>query len=282
MKKQTEYSFDEAKEEAVQSLSVLARFSESLHIESLDQTLFERVIALRSMEGKIRKASRRCLLDSEIKQIWDFGQQLIQFHPDLMSQLSQFWNLYHHVFETLRSTESGPGYALRGEISQLKARIERADALAERIVSAAKKQVSNILSPVVLLLVHVVRTETIERVLQKQLKDAVKKHGLQSKYDIEAICSVQSKVKKGLDWRTDVRAIRDAIAHAWFEIFMLQNDWAIEFDNDEKGYSFHKRFSRKEFTEFFDLHTLLYKLQLHLLVILELLPILTTHLRKRP
>ena len=80
---------------------------------------------------------------------------------------------------------------------------------------------------------------------------------------------------------TDVRAIRDATAHGRFKIHMLGNDWMIEFDNDEEGYSFCKRFSQKEFTKFFDMHTLLYKLQLHLLVILELLPILATHFHKQ-
>lgn len=281
MKKQTEYTFDKARKAAIGDLSVLANFAENLHNLSLNKALFQRVIELRTIEEKVRKASGRCLSDSEIEQVWGFGQQLIQFHPELTSKLSQFWNLWHDVFKKLHSTKSSPGYALRGMISQLRSRIERADALAESIVSMAQSQVSNILSPAALLLVHVFRTETIEYALRKQLKDAVKKHGLQSKYDVEAICSVQSKVRKGGKWKTDVRAIRDAIAHGWFKINLLENDWAIEFDNDEEGYSFHKRFSRKEFTRFFDLHTLLYKLQLHLLTILESLPILTTHFHKQ-
>lgn len=281
MKKQTEYTFEEARKEATHSLSALAKFAENLHNKTFDQSLFQSAITLRTIEIKARNSSEPCLSDSEIKQVQSFGQQLIQFHPDIKSQLNQLWDLYHDVFRKLRSTKTSPGYALRGEISKLRRRIQRADVLAERIVSAVQSKVSNILSPAALLLVHIVRTETIEYAIVEQLSDAVKKHGLQSKYDIEAICSVQSKVKKGSEWRTDVRAIRDATAHRWFKIRLSKNDWAMKFDNDEKGYTFHKQFSRKEFTRFFDLHTLLYKLQLHLLIVLELLPILTTHLRKQ-
>lgn len=279
MKKQTEYTFHEAKKAATERLSILAKFAESLYDRFHDQALFEWVITLRTIEARITKASGRCLSDSEIKQIWGFGQELIRGNPYLNPQLSQFWNLYHDIFKKLRSTESSPGYALGGVIAQLRSRIKRADTLAESIVSAARSQVFNVLSPAAFLLVHVVRTETVEYALRKQFKDAVKRHGLESKYDVKAMCSIESKVEKGAEWRTDVRAIRDAIAHGWFKICLLENDWAIEFDNDEEGYSFHKRFSRKEFTKFFDLHTLLYKIQLHLLIILELLPILTTHLR---
>lgn len=282
MKKQTEYTFDEAKEAAIANLSVLAKFAESLHGELLDETLLEWAITLRTIQTKIRKASGRCLSDYEVEQIWDFGQQLIESISDLNFQLSQLWNLCHDVFKKLRSMKRSPGYALRGEIDRARSRIESADMLTQKIVLAARSEISDVLSPAAFLLAHIIRTETIEHALKKQLDDAVQKHGLQSKYDVEAICSVQSKVKKGSKWRTDVRAIRDAVAHGHFEIRLLRNDWAIEFDNNEGGYSFHKSFSRKEFTKFFDLHTVLYKLQIHLLVILELLPILVTHLYKQP
>jgi hypothetical protein len=281
MKKQTEYTFDEAKEAAIERLSVLANFAESLHDQFFDKALLEWAVTLRTIEAKVGKASGRCLSNSEIKQIWDFGQQLIHGNPDLMFQLSQFWNLYDDVLRVLRSTKSSSGYALQGLIDLLRPRINLSDTLAESIVSAVQSQASSALSPAALLLVHVVRTESIEYALLKQLNDVIRRHGLQSKYDVVAICSVQSKVQKDAEWRTDVRAIRDATAHGRFKIHSLQNDWVIEFNNDNEGYCFHKRFTRKEFTKFFDLHTRLYKVQLHLLVILELLPILATHFHKQ-
>lgn len=281
MKKQTDFTFDEAKEVAVRNLSVLASFAESMHDQTIGKVPLEWAIVLRTIEAKVRKTSGPCLSDLEIKQIWDFAQQLIQANPDLNLQLSQFWKLYDSVLKILGSKPSGPGYALQNMIAQLRRRIGTADTLAESIVLAVKSNTSNILSPVALLLIHLVRTETIEYALRKQLRDAIETHGLQGEYDVEVICSVQDKVPKGQQWRTDVRAIRDATAHGQFEIHSSGNDWEVQFDNDEEGYSFHKRFSRKEFTKFFDLHTVLYKFQLHLMIILELLPILATHFHKR-
>lgn len=281
MKKQTEYTFDEAKEAAVRNVSALASFAESLYEHRFDQALHESVIELRTIEVKLKKASVPCLSDSEIQQVWNLGQEIIQYHPDLSFQLSQFWNLYDEVMKVLGSKPTGFGYALQGEIDSLRTRIDRVDKLAEKIVLSATAQISNILSPVALLLMHIIRTDTFESALKRQLKDAVEKHNLQGKYDVVAICSVESKVQKGQAWQTDVRAIRDAIAHSHFRIDVVENDWTIEFSNNTHGYNFHKRFSRKEFVRFLDLHTLLYKLQLHLLSVLELLVILVTHLRKQ-
>lgn len=277
MKKQTDFTFDEAKEATVGKLAMLASFAESLHVAFPDKALLEWIRILRMIEEKVDSSSKSCLSKSEIKMVYDFGQELTRCNPDLNSQLTQFWSLYHDVFKMLGSRRNGQGYSLQSLIDRSRSRINVADALAETIVSVARKKTSNLLSPAAFLLVHIVRTETIEYVWKTQLNDAIERHGLKGRYDIEAMCSVQSKVKRGDRWQTDVRAIRDATAHGRFEIKRVRNDWEIEFHNETGGYHFHKRFSRKEFTKFFDLHTMLYKLQLHLVVILELLPILTTH-----
>ena len=255
MKKQTDFTLDEAKNAAIHHLSLLASFVENMHDQFFDKMPFEWAITLRTIEAKVRKTSGPCLSYFETKQVWDFGQQLIQANPDLTVQLSQFWKLYDDVLKTLGSRKSVPGYAPQNVITQLRRRIEMADTLAESIVSAGKGDVSNILFPVALLLVHLVRTETIEYALRKQLEEAIQSHDLQGKYDAEFVCSVQSKVRKGTEWRTDVRAIRDATAHGQFKIHSSGNDWQVEFNNSEEGYNFHKRFSRKEFIKFFDLHS---------------------------
>lgn len=281
MKKQTDFTLDEAKKAATYHLSMLASFMESMHDQLVSKVPLNWAITLRTIEAKVRKTSNPCLSHSEIRQIWDLAQQLIQANPDITLQLSLFWDLYDDVLKILGSNRNVPGYAPQNVINQLRPRIKNADALAERIVSTVKNSVSDIRSPVALLLVHLVRTETIEYSLRKQLDDAIKRHGLQGKYDVEIICSVGNKVRKGDEWRTDVRAIRDSTAHGQFEIHSSGDDWEIKFDNNEEGYNFHKRFSKKEFTKFFDLHTMLYKFQLHLLIIIELLPILVTHFYKQ-
>ncbi len=91
------------------------------------------------------------------------------------------------------------------------------------------------------------------------------------------MCSVVHKVRKSNQWRTDVRAIRDAFSHHQYSILEVGGELQISFCNNLHGYSFTETFTQREFNKFFDLHTLLYKLQLALLSIIELLPILTTH-----
>ena len=280
MKVQTELAFDEAKKEVVERLSVLAKFAENLHDQFLLELLEQWVIILRTIEAKIRKAFEPSLFDSEIEQILRFGQQLIVLIPDLEPQLSQFWNLYQEVFTILRKKNSS-GYDLRSVINELETKIDSVDRLSSYIVLSAKNRISDILSPAALLLIHLIRTESIENALRRQLEDAIIKFGLKGKYDAFVICSVYSKVRKGHEWCTDVRAIRDAIAHGHFKIEMLERDWSIEFSHNEHGYKFNQSFSHEKFSELFDLHTLLYKLQLHLFIVLELLPIMATHLRKQ-
>jgi len=281
LKDQTQLSFDEAKNAAVENLSVLANLAEKLHDTLLLLELEQWAIVLRTIEAKVKRATTRCLSTFEIEQIDDFRRQLIILIPDLMPQLKQFWNLYNDILGILKRKDSS-GYAPQWIISEFKSRIDAADLLSFDVVSSAKSQTSNILSPMALLLIHVIRTESIEFPLQQQLQDAIKKFGLQSKYDISAMCSVHSKIHRGSSSVTDVRAIRNAVAHGHFKVEMMHGDWVIEFnDKDDHSYNFNQRFSREEFLEFFDRHTLLYKLQLALLMVVELLPILVTHFHKQ-
>lgn len=129
---------------------------------------------------------------------------------------------------------------------------------------------------------HVVRNESIQDAITKQLEDAITIFELNNKYDKIDMCSVQFKVEKGKIWVTDVKAIRDATAHGHFQIHRVKdNDWALEFNNKTKGYNFHKVFSREEFQRFIDQHSLLYKFQIHIWMIFELLPLLASHLHKQ-
>ena len=134
-----------------------------------------------------------------------------------------------------------------------------------------------------LLSTHINRTEKIEHSIMKQLNDVISK--FQLNYDAKFMCSVKNKVANTFEpdgWRTDVRAIRDSIAHSKYEIHKTNKGYEIEFNNFGHGYRFHKIFTDEEFYEFFDLHTLLYKFQLTLLIIIELLSLLATHFFKRP
>lgn len=73
------------------------------------------------------------------------------------------------------------------------------------------------------------QVESIEYPIYIQLEDIVKQNNLQ-KYDVALMCSVKYKVAKynkklkQKEWRSDVRAIRDAIAHSHYSIIKVEND----------------------------------------------------------
>ncbi|HEY9756721.1 MAG TPA: hypothetical protein V6C97_16250, partial [Oculatellaceae cyanobacterium] len=77
-------------------------------------------------------------------------------------------------------------------------------------------------------------------------------------------------------------AIRDSISHFKYTINFTEDSFEILFDNDEEGYAFHERFTASELFHFFDLHTVLYKIQLYLILIFELIPLLSVWFLKRP
>lgn len=244
-------------------------------------------IELQTLEERIKKASSPCLHENDVKLVWNLAQQLINANPDTTKQLALFWNFYEDLKTILMTTPNMVAYAPQWKLDELRAKIENADSISERLVSEGMKNPSFVFSTA-LLLAHVIRTESIEYPILYQLEETMEKYGELQKYDPALMCSIRYKVPKYDKrikhdlWKSDVRAIRDAIAHAHFSIVNNGTNEVIEFNNNEGGYHFRERFTLKEFHHFFDLHTLLYKFQILLLYIIELLPVLTTHLLKKP
>jgi len=280
-------TFDEAKKVAIHHLSEIANFMENLNNLFHDRVPIDWVILIRTIEMKVNQASACCLEKKDVQLFLDLARQLIQGNPNATQQLAQFWNLYSEVFKILKA-HPNLKHVLPNIINNNWNRIEKADSLAEKLVLEAKNDPSSFAFPTALLLAHVMRTETIEYSFTKQLSEIVdkfKKHGLKE-YDIALICSVYNTVLKHnkrtneTELRSDVRAYRDSIAHGHFTILKTMDGYEMKFDNEE--YPFKKVISTKEFYKFFDLHTILYKTQFILLMIVELVPILTTYFLKRP
>jgi hypothetical protein len=185
------------------------------------------------------------------------------------------------ILNKIKNDPNNEGYEVQGIIHENWSQIINSDSNAENLVIELTKNRNshNYTAINAILNSHVSRTEKIEHFVLKQLNNAVKNYQLKG-YDPVSMCSVRHKIKKGNVWRTDVRAIRDAISHPNYKIIPIGDSFDIAFDSDEEGYNFHERFSAKEFFHFFDLFTVLYKIQLHLLIIIELLPILATFLLK--
>lgn len=284
-KKQTEFTFKEAKEVSINHLSILAEFMEGLH-DAVPNIPIEWALNLRMLGFKIQRAQSPCLTENDIIQVSDLANQLIYANPDTTLQLTHFWNIYQELYGILLISKQKKGYALQWKLEELRANVQKADLNAERLISERAGS-SPFVFLTALLLAHLIRVESIEYPIWVQLQDIVQQNNLQ-KYDVALMCSVKYKVTKynkklkQKEWRSDVRAIRDAIAHSHYSVVKAKGEDIINFDNVEEGYDFHEQFTVKEFHHLFDVHTVLYKFQIILLYIIELLPVLTTHLVEKP
>jgi len=246
------------------------------------------IIQLETLRERIKQANRPRLFKIEIDELAGFGKAIVYFKPDITSQLSQFWELHFDLLKYLQTNEGT--FAIRDRISDATEKIQEVVNMSHEIVRLLNKGKTenisaNALAATGLLLIHVIRVESIEKVLLEQLKLALSINPNNSGCDPYELCSVEGKVKKVSgkrdEWRTDVRAIRDSTAHAQFRIATFKEGWEIYFSNNKGGYNFNKRFNDKEFAKFFDNFTLLYKSQLILLMLFEMLPIIYIHFLRK-
>ena len=279
-KKQTEFTLEEAREAALSDLAFVITFAKNLGTVTELSAPAAWVAVLESLRNKVRIAVGPSLPESEIRSVFDFGQMLITSIPSIASQLSAFWSLHEAIAARLQGPEAERGYQPERRIAELSRRIDDSDRFGLVVVREAQHS-SGVLALGAILMVHVARVDTIEYALMKQLEEAVRRFKLEGEFDPAAMCSVEGKVSVQRDgktqWRTDVRAIRDAAAHFRFRFEIGQNGWAIEFSNHDRGYQFERKFTRKQLMRFFDTHTLLYKSQLAMLKLSMIVHVLITH-----
>lgn len=237
--------------------------------------------ALRMIEYKVTMSSSPFQCDREVKEVFNFGLILVYLIPALEKQLQGFWNMWHDAFKLWRqSPNQYQGFNWWNVEADLRQRMEETDAMSAEVVTSVVNDPQNLLVAHALLNAHVARTESIEYVMKRILERAIHTFGLSDSYDTASLCSVTRKVPKGVDWRSDVRAIRDAVSHKRYRVTSDQNGWTVAFSNTEGGYHFLQTYSRSEFIHFFDHHTLLYKIQLEILIVMELLTIFANYLCK--
>ena len=103
--------------------------------------------------------------------------------------------------------------------------------------------------------------ETAEFAFRKNFEDLLTTYNLNSKYDAKKIFSIDGKVPMYSEFRTDGRAIRDALGHFKFDIKKIDGDTEIKFEYTEDGYNFKRVFKKIDFLEFVQNTYLLYKTQ---------------------
>ena len=276
---QSQFTFEGAKKFTLNGLSHLITFAESMFEISPNPHTMEYLIQLETLQERIKQINSPRLFEIEILQVQRFGQAITYFNPDLEPQLGQFWELHIRLLVYLQTTKTP--FAIRDRISEAWESIKEIDSISQEIVGLAHKNYSDALSATALLLIHIIRVERIEKTLLEQIIKSANILPDQNSFDAYSICSVTSKVRRYNSWRTDVRTIRDLTAHCKFKLTISPKSWEISYNSHSDGWNFERTFNDKEFVRFFDKFTLLYKSQLILLLIFEMLPVLTLHFWRR-
>jgi len=120
---------------------------------------------------------------------------------------------------------------------------------------------------------HVIRVDAFEDSIKNPLKKLLEKYELNQKYDVEEIFSVKQKVKrKDNRYITDIRAVRNFLAHFQFEILDNQDEWKIHFksgDSPKDKIIFDETFSKEQLVEFLNNSNILYQSQFMLTLLLS-------------
>jgi len=189
--------------------------------------------------------------------------QMIHWNGNYESQLSQFWRAYIDISE--RSTDPlGFRYNPRELLDENIRKIEEANAIFNHCYSRFEDNPTDKTVLYALFYAHILKVETVEYSLKTQLEQLLKKFNIFNKYDTAQIFSVRNKIPKKNEFRTDVRAIRDALTHHKYTL-EDSNTVTIHFINDKNGYNFNQKYTSDEFLQFMADTELLYRSQINLI-----------------
>src|SRR5215208_1316856 len=249
-------------------LEKLARFSAALDMKYPAFGFNPFAKRLRNLGDILWESPGPCLSSQEINEVEKFAHHLSLSQDFIKSyfidrgflfRLEKFWKLRQDILNIENKTEDIILWRLDGkatsqntmdEIGQSIRRAGEVKKITEPIVEAVLNQrPKNILAITGFLLALIIRVEAHEYEIKNMIRTAKKYTKIN--YDIEELLSVHSKVQKGDGWRSDARAIRDAVSHAHFTINNLSAGVTIHFKNTEEGYNFDRILSEKDILLFY-------------------------------
>jgi hypothetical protein len=274
-------SFDLAKQQMIHGFGKLIKFSNNMHAKFPlygFKQLAEKFEALKSI---IQSASGPCFSTDQIDEIKKFCLHISSSpyvnnyfkHQGILHKLHEFMRLLQAVINSgnaeniilWRVTKKGESQNVLNEVKNSSERAFNITTITDAIVDAVpNREPVGILSIASILLTLIIRVEAHEYEIENMI-DIVKKYVNPFDYDIEEMLSVTTKVQKGRDWKSDTRAIRDAISHASFAIHNKGGVYLIRFKNKEKGYNFVKTFTGTQLLLFYQDYTRLIVIQTLLL-----------------
>jgi len=260
-------SFILAKQQVIYGLEKFTRFSNDMDIKFPKYGFKTFTDKFRILRNTVQSAYGPCFSSADIEEIENFSRHIASnqdfinhyfIHQGFLHKLQVFWKLRQAIINTGKTVtvilwklnkENVSGNDL-GEISHSIKRAFQVTKTTNYIIQAIlNNRPFNILSLTSILLALIIRVEAHEYEIENMITNAKKYTNLD--FDIQEILSVNSKVQKGKGWKSDTRAIRDAISHANFSITEVNMDYIIHFKNNEQGYNFDKTFTKKEMMLFY-------------------------------
>jgi len=218
------------------------------------------IIELDNVKQRILKANSPFLtgdeIDSAIKPIL---LAFFSWNSKITNQLEQFWKAQLELSDSAANDSSNPTYDPLKLANEEMPKILRADGIYQNIVKSVNSNPTEDSLIYAIFYSLMTLVETAEFAFRKHFEDLLTIYGLDSKYDAKEIFSIDRKVPMYSEFRTDGRAIRDALSHFKFEIKKIGDETEIKFEYKEDGYNFTKEFKKIEFLEFVQNTYLLYK-----------------------
>ena len=249
-------------------LAHYARLLSSYSYITQDQreTFLAFAVALEMIRDKWAGGRGKCLSRMDIENLFKFGHLLTGrsinhyfSHDMIYDRLAKFWSCMRKIPDSavvgVINGDSGsvqPTVPL--DMEKIIAATSSSSLMIKTVFDRNNSGSKDLLDIPAILLNIIIRSEAHEYVLDKILERA--KDATNDPIDIDDLLSVahkESRMKNGrLEYVTDMRAIRDATAHARF---IIENDsmgdFKVRFSNLAKGYSFNETYSRKELIFFY-------------------------------
>ena len=261
----------------LQYLHLVQEFLQNLNqlYPHLDKELAIR--ELEELENRIQGRGQRLTRQIEVDAHFTSSlHEIIHSREDISLKLQRFWDAQIDIAQV--AVDRNISYHPKQIADENREKILNVDNRYRDISNIiAGNKSDDIISIYALFFINNLRTEVIEFSFVQQLRNLLREMGLDAEYDPEEIFSATDKVAKGNQWRTDARAIRDALSHNKFSIEILDLTWNLEFNNTEEGYNFHRSFTRNEFRKFITDTDFLYRSSLMLIFALISMTLIKQH-----
>jgi hypothetical protein len=245
-------SFETAKTLSVHNLQYLIKQSVELN-QKYGGLGFEKDIQnLTNLQQLIQDSSDSCLQLEQIDRVLLFAHRLIDSsfnkryfrNTDFSSKLESFWKILvnlskqntQQLVNIIITIAKKRGGALNEKAGQFIQKISDVNKITSHFLDPIRQKLNegHVDTFVIgnILLAWIIRAETHEYYIKESLSKANSILG--TTYDIENICSVESKVMQNTRPQTDINAIRDAISHCAFSLD-INGGIFTDFHSNERG-----------------------------------------------